>query len=249
MSTRVGINGFGRIGRQSLKALIERAPDVEVVAVNDLVDAEMNALLFKHDSTYGTYPGDVRAGRFLDHHRRPRDQDPRRKGPGRPAVGRSRRRHRPREHRPLHGCGQGARAHQRRCEEGHHQRPGQGRGHHDRPRRQRGQLRPRNARHHQQRELHDELPRAGGQGRPRPRDDRARPHEHDPQLHERPADPRCRAQGSASRPKCRPEHHPDDDRRGEGARARDPGAQGQVRRLQPSRPDPDGQRRRLHGRP
>ena len=62
MTTRVGINGFGRIGRQSLKALIERAPDVEVVAVNDLVDAEMNALLFKRDSTYGTYPGDVRAG-------------------------------------------------------------------------------------------------------------------------------------------------------------------------------------------
>jgi glyceraldehyde 3-phosphate dehydrogenase len=59
MTTRVGINGFGRIGRQSLKALIERAPDVEVVAVNDLVDTSMNALLFKHDSTYGQYPGDV----------------------------------------------------------------------------------------------------------------------------------------------------------------------------------------------
>jgi glyceraldehyde 3-phosphate dehydrogenase len=62
MSIRVGINGFGRIGRQSLKALIERAPDVEVVAVNDLVDAEMNALLFKHDSTYGAYDGTVEAG-------------------------------------------------------------------------------------------------------------------------------------------------------------------------------------------
>jgi glyceraldehyde 3-phosphate dehydrogenase len=62
MTTRVGINGFGRIGRQSLKALIERAPDVEVVAVNDLVDAEMNALLFKRDSTYGTYDGEVKAG-------------------------------------------------------------------------------------------------------------------------------------------------------------------------------------------
>ena len=56
MTVRVGINGFGRIGRQSLKALIERAPDVEVVAVNDLVDTAMNALLFKHDSTYGAYP-------------------------------------------------------------------------------------------------------------------------------------------------------------------------------------------------
>jgi glyceraldehyde 3-phosphate dehydrogenase len=62
MTTRVGINGFGRIGRQSLKALIERAPDVEVVAVNDLVDAEMNALLFKYDSTYGRYDGEVKAG-------------------------------------------------------------------------------------------------------------------------------------------------------------------------------------------
>ena len=59
MTVRVGINGFGRIGRQSLRALIERTPDVDVVAVNDLVDAEMNALLFKHDSTYGAYPGTV----------------------------------------------------------------------------------------------------------------------------------------------------------------------------------------------
>jgi glyceraldehyde 3-phosphate dehydrogenase len=59
MTTRVGINGFGRIGRQSLKALIERTPDVEVVAVNDLVDTELNALLFAHDSTYGAYPGTV----------------------------------------------------------------------------------------------------------------------------------------------------------------------------------------------
>jgi glyceraldehyde 3-phosphate dehydrogenase len=59
MTLRVGINGFGRIGRQSLRAIIERTPDVEVVAVNDLVDAGMNALLFKHDSTYGPYPGTV----------------------------------------------------------------------------------------------------------------------------------------------------------------------------------------------
>jgi glyceraldehyde 3-phosphate dehydrogenase len=61
MAVRVGINGFGRIGRQSLKALIERTPDVEVVAVNDLVDTAMNALLFKHDSTYGQYEGSVEA--------------------------------------------------------------------------------------------------------------------------------------------------------------------------------------------
>jgi glyceraldehyde 3-phosphate dehydrogenase len=59
MPVRVGINGFGRIGRQSLKALIERAPEIEVVAVNDLVDTATNALLFKHDSTYGAYEGTV----------------------------------------------------------------------------------------------------------------------------------------------------------------------------------------------
>jgi glyceraldehyde 3-phosphate dehydrogenase (phosphorylating) len=59
MAVRVGINGFGRIGRQSLRAMMERTPEVEVVAVNDLVDASMNALLFKHDSTYGAYPGSV----------------------------------------------------------------------------------------------------------------------------------------------------------------------------------------------
>jgi glyceraldehyde 3-phosphate dehydrogenase len=61
MAVRVGINGFGRIGRQSLKAMIERTPELEVVAVNDLVDADMNAHLFKHDSTYGAYPGSVEA--------------------------------------------------------------------------------------------------------------------------------------------------------------------------------------------
>lgn len=59
MATRIGINGFGRIGRQSLRALIERTPGVEVVAINDLADPAMNALLFKHDSTYGAYAGSV----------------------------------------------------------------------------------------------------------------------------------------------------------------------------------------------
>jgi glyceraldehyde 3-phosphate dehydrogenase len=59
MTVRVGINGFGRIGRQTLKAIIERQPDAEVVAINDLVETSMNALLFRYDSTYGRYPGTV----------------------------------------------------------------------------------------------------------------------------------------------------------------------------------------------
>ena len=60
MKTKVGINGFGRIGRQVLKAIMERAGDeLEVVAINDLFDANTNAHLFKYDSNYGAYPGTV----------------------------------------------------------------------------------------------------------------------------------------------------------------------------------------------
>jgi glyceraldehyde 3-phosphate dehydrogenase len=62
MATRIGINGFGRIGRQSLKAILERHPkDLEVVAVNDLTDTKTNAHLLKYDSTYGRFPGEVEA--------------------------------------------------------------------------------------------------------------------------------------------------------------------------------------------
>jgi glyceraldehyde 3-phosphate dehydrogenase len=61
--TRIGINGFGRIGRQTLKAMLERAPErLEVVAINDLAPTATNAHLFKYDSTYGRYPGEVSAG-------------------------------------------------------------------------------------------------------------------------------------------------------------------------------------------
>ena len=58
---RVGINGFGRIGRQVLRATLERHSDkLEVVAVNDLSDSKTNAHLFKYDSSYGIYPGEVK---------------------------------------------------------------------------------------------------------------------------------------------------------------------------------------------
>jgi glyceraldehyde 3-phosphate dehydrogenase len=60
MTVRIGINGFGRIGRQVLKAAKEHYPDeLEVVAVNDLFDAHTNAHLFKYDSNYGIYKGSV----------------------------------------------------------------------------------------------------------------------------------------------------------------------------------------------
>ena len=60
MTTRLGINGFGRIGRQALRIIRDKYPDkLEVVAVNDLFDPAANAHLFKYDTNYGTYPGQV----------------------------------------------------------------------------------------------------------------------------------------------------------------------------------------------
>jgi glyceraldehyde 3-phosphate dehydrogenase (phosphorylating) len=60
MARKIGINGFGRIGRQVLRAIKERHADsIEVVAINDLFDAPTNAHLFKYDSTYGPFRGTV----------------------------------------------------------------------------------------------------------------------------------------------------------------------------------------------
>ena len=62
MTTRIGINGFGRIGRQVTRSILERHFDeLEIVAVNDLTDTETNAHLFKYDTNYGRYPGTVEA--------------------------------------------------------------------------------------------------------------------------------------------------------------------------------------------
>ncbi len=60
MATRIGINGFGRIGRQTLKAILDYYPnDFEIVAINDLFDPQTNAHLLKYDSNYGRFPGTV----------------------------------------------------------------------------------------------------------------------------------------------------------------------------------------------
>lgn len=61
---RVGINGFGRIGRQVLKAILERHPKkLEVAAINDLFDVETNAHLFKYDTNYGRFTGNVKVAK------------------------------------------------------------------------------------------------------------------------------------------------------------------------------------------
>lgn len=60
MTVKIGINGFGRIGRLVMRAALERS-GVEVVAINDLADANANAHLFKYDSIHGIYQGNVTA--------------------------------------------------------------------------------------------------------------------------------------------------------------------------------------------
>jgi len=62
MTTKIGINGFGRTGRQTFRAILERHAGVlEIVAINDLTDAATNAHLLKYDSSYGRFPGEVTA--------------------------------------------------------------------------------------------------------------------------------------------------------------------------------------------
>lgn len=63
MATKVGINGFGRIGRMVARAILERnSKNIELVAVNDITDAKSLAHLLKYDSVHGRFPGDVKAG-------------------------------------------------------------------------------------------------------------------------------------------------------------------------------------------
>lgn len=63
MIPRVAINGFGRIGRLSLRAMLQRhKDDLDVVAINDMADLRTNAHLFRYDSTYGIFPGEIKIG-------------------------------------------------------------------------------------------------------------------------------------------------------------------------------------------
>lgn len=59
MAIKIGINGFGRIGRMVFRAAIKDFPDIEVVAINDLLEPEYLAYMLKHDSVHGRFKGDV----------------------------------------------------------------------------------------------------------------------------------------------------------------------------------------------
>lgn len=59
MTLRVGINGFGRIGRMTLRAIVKQFPDIEVVGINDLLDPDYLAYMLKYDSVHGNFPGTI----------------------------------------------------------------------------------------------------------------------------------------------------------------------------------------------
>ncbi len=59
MAIKVGINGFGRIGRMAFRAIAKDFPDIEVVGINDLLDAEYLAYMLKYDSVHGQFNGDI----------------------------------------------------------------------------------------------------------------------------------------------------------------------------------------------
>ena len=128
MPLRVGINGFGRIGRNVFRAAQEQGADIDCVAVNDLTDAKTLAHLLKYDSILGPVPGHGRGRRRRHPRRRQGAEGARRARPGRAAVGRPRRRRRDRVDRLLHQARRRRQAPRRRREEGHHLGAGDGAG-------------------------------------------------------------------------------------------------------------------------
>ncbi len=154
MSTRIAINGFGRIGRLVFRALHEQGlfgKEVEVVAVGDIVPADNLAYLLKYDSIQGKFEGTVgskKSGADKEADdvlvgRRQRDPGRQRQDAGGAAVEEVRRRLRDRVDRPLHRGGEGQGPPRRGREEGHHLGAGQGRGHHHRHGRQPREVRRR----------------------------------------------------------------------------------------------------------
>ena len=240
MPVRVGINGFGRIGRNVFRAAHESGADVEIVAVNDITDAGTLAHLLKYDSVLRPAAG-RRGGGRRHPRRRPRDQGARGDGPHPAAVGRPRRRRGDRVDRALHQARGRRQAPGGGRQEGDHLRAGDGAGRDRGARRQlRRGLRPGQPRRHLQRVVHDELPRPGRQGDPRRVRHQARADDDDPRLHGGPAAAGRAAPRPAPRARRGGEPRAGDHRRGQGDRSRDPRAQRQAARLRGARPVPVG---------
>ena len=231
MAVKIGINGFGRIGRQVFKAIEEKYDGVlEVVAINDLFDAQTNAHLLKYDSNYGRFPGtvEVKDGNLVVNGETVRvfaEKDPAKIPWGDLGVDIVV------ESTGVFTDASKAKAH---IDGGAKKviisAPAKGEditivmGVND------DKYDPAKHCHHLQRVLHHQLSGAGGQGGQRQLGHRQGHDDHDPFLHQRPAHPGPAAQGPAPGPRRCPEHHPHHHRRGQGRLPGDPRAEGQVRR-------------------
>ena len=243
MAIKVGINGFGRIGRMFLRAALTKK-DIEVVAVNDITDAPTLAHLLKYDSIHGTLRHEVKAeggSIFLDG--KPlqvlAERDPAKLPWSKLGVQVVSRVdgtvHRARQSRVASGG---------RREESRHQRPRRRRRRHVMPRRQPSCVRPEEARRDFQRVVHHQLPRSDRQSPAREFRRGSRPDDHRAQLHVGSDAAGWAAQGFATRARRCGLDDSDLDWRCEGYWPRAARAQRQARRNRDSSADVE----RLAGR-
>ncbi len=245
-SVKVGINGFGRIGRNLFRAAHEAGTDLEFVAVNDIADAEHARSPAQVRLDPRALSGRGQRGRRIDHRRRLGDPHPLRARSRGPAVGGARGRRGDRVDRDLHQARRRGQAHRGRGEEGDHLGARHRSRCDGRPRRElRRRLRPRPAPHHLQRLVHHQLPGAAREGDQRCGRHRARADDNDPCLHVRPTPPGHAAQGPAARPCCRAQPDPHHDGRRQGRR---PGPSRARRQAERDR-GPRARGHRLRGRP
>ncbi len=244
MAIKVGINGFGRIGRNIMRAAMGNK-DIDFVAVNDITDTKTLAHLLKYDSILGNLDAAIEAGDGWisvngDKFQVLSQKDPAQlpwKDLGVDVVFEGTGKFTKRDDAAKHIAAGAKRVIITAPATGPDATFVMGVNHE--------MLRPGEARHHLERVVHDQLPGAVRQGAERLVRHQEGLDDHHPLLHERPEPARPAAQGPAARPRGGAVDDPDDDRRGQGRRRGAAGAQGQARRLLDARADAE----RLGGRP
>ena len=247
MAIKVGINGFGRIGRNIMRAARGNA-DIDIVAVNDITDTATLAHLLKYDSILGNLDVPVEAGGDWIRVGADKFQVLAQKDPaalpwqqlGAEIVFESTGLFTKREDAAKHVAGGAKRVIITAPATGPDATFVMGVNH--------DQYDPGKPRRRLERVVHDELPGAGRQGAERVVRHREGVDDDDPLLHQRPAAPRSAAQGYPPRPRRVAVDDPDDDRGGEGGRRGPAGAQGPSRRVLDAGADAEHFGRRPRGR-